>query len=377
MRITDVDLLSPEGLLHKTSLLIGDGRILEIGGDSRDTVEIRLPGRLLAPGLIDIHCDALEKAVEPRPNVRFPDRFAFEFMDRRACAAGITTIYHALSFAGPELGLRSPPESAALIRALLQHRPKLRADHRIHIRFELTDAASLPLLYELLTRHRIDLLSFMDHSPGQGQFPTEESYLRYLMLTYGRTETQARQLLRAKSTAAAISTDCLHALAQTARNANVFLACHDIHEPSAPSWWAQQGVTIAEFPINQAAAAAACAIGMTTVFGCPNILRGASSGFAMKAIDAIRAGLASSLCSDYVPEAFLPAVLKVGSEFEDPVMAFNLGTAHPAAALGLADRGTLAVGKRADLLVLNPGSSLYSPERVYIGGKLAYQQDFA
>ncbi len=80
--------------------------------------EIDLTGRILMPGMIDLHCDALEKEVEPRPGVHFPLDFACAQADKRNAAAGITTVFHALSFANHELGVRNNGFAAEIARAV-------------------------------------------------------------------------------------------------------------------------------------------------------------------------------------------------------------------------------------------------------------------
>ncbi len=62
-------------------------------------------GRLIAPGLVDLHSDTLEKCIEVRPGVLFDAEFALQNLDRRVAACGITTFCHALSFADNEFGL--------------------------------------------------------------------------------------------------------------------------------------------------------------------------------------------------------------------------------------------------------------------------------
>lgn len=53
-----------------------------------------------------------KKEIEPRPQLLFPMDFAIAQADRRNAKAGITTVYHALSYAHGELGVRNRDTAA-------------------------------------------------------------------------------------------------------------------------------------------------------------------------------------------------------------------------------------------------------------------------
>ena len=131
------------------------GAIIDLGGD------------WLLPGLVDLHCDALEKDIEPRPNVHVPLKFAIATADKRNAAADITTPFHALSFASAEFGVRNVHMAAEAARAVQAFRPYGLVDNRVHCLYEIADPAGFPVLYALIGRGDLDLLSFMDHTPGQ------------------------------------------------------------------------------------------------------------------------------------------------------------------------------------------------------------------
>ena len=149
-------------------------------------VSIDVQGGLIAPGLIDLHCDVMEKCIEMRPGVLFDAEFALQGLDQRLAACGITTFCHALSFADNELGLRSPEEAeklVAVIKTFDRHaRGAIR--HRIHTRFEIGSARSARSIERLIDAGMVDLLSFMDHTPGQGQFKTLQSYIDFYRRNY-------------------------------------------------------------------------------------------------------------------------------------------------------------------------------------------------
>lgn len=338
---------------------------------------VDLTGRILIPGLIDLHCDALEKEVEPRPNVHFPLDFACAQADKRNAAAGITTVYHALSFANHELGVRNNTFAAEIARAVHQWQPHALVDNRVHARYEVTDETALPILSQLVEEGHAHLISFMDHSPGQGQFRDMEAYRGYLASTYKMDESTLDEILARKAKAAQGAMARMESLAQTARLQNVAIASHDDDSPEKVAIIEALGAVISEFPINLETAHAARARGLATLFGAPNILRGQSQSGNMRALDAVLAGVADCLCGDYSPAALLPSVMQLpklaGITLSEAVA---LVTRNPARAIGLADRGEIAVGQRADLVEIKQLGGLPQAERVWSGGKPALSAHF-
>jgi len=347
------------------------GRITAItGGEGRPT-GFGGTGLWLLPGLFDLHCDTLERVVEPRPGVHFDFLHSLQVIDRRLLSAGITTVYHALSIAGEELGLRSPQMAQALIAAIREHRPRLSINHRVHLRFETSHLESIDLVRELIENGSVDLLSFMDHTPGQGQFPNEAAYMRYLMLTYGRTERQAREILRQKSDTTTESESALRGLASIAREARIPLAAHDLDDPRQVSRFRHLGATLSEFPLNLETAKASREGGLNTLFGSPNVVRGESSGQGMRAVNAVEAGVADALCSDYAPETLLPALGRLVSEPGlNPQESCALGSTAPARLLGDPRSCGLAPGAPADFILVEEWPSAPRLIAAWVDGHL-------
>lgn len=339
--------------------------------------EINLAGRLLMPGMVDLHCDAMEKEVEPRPGVHFPLDFACAQADKRNAAAGITTVYHALSFANHELGVRNNAFAAEIARAIHDWQPHALVDNRVHLRYELTDETAPPVLSVLLDAGHAHLLSFMDHSPGQGQFRDVEAYRHYLTKTYQTDSGAIDDILERKARSAKGALGRMETLAAQARSCGVAIASHDDDSPAKVETISALGAVISEFPINLETAQAARAHGLATLFGAPNILRGKSQSGNMRALDAVLAGVADCLCGDYSPAALLPSVMRL-PELGDISLpaAIALVTRNPARAAGLIDRGEIAVGKRADLIAVKFLGGLPQAERVWSGGKSALSAHF-
>jgi alpha-D-ribose 1-methylphosphonate 5-triphosphate diphosphatase len=373
--ITRATVVLPTEARSDVAVLVEDGHIAAINpASSAHAQEVPLPGRLLVPGLIDLHCDAIEKEVEPRPGVHFPLEFACTQADRRNAAAGITTVYHALSFANHELGVRNNAFAAEVARALKQHQAHALVDNRVHARYEVTDETAPPILAELISQGHAQLLSFMDHSPGQGQFRDVQAYRDYLGRNYKTQGEALDQILEQKAQAARGAMDRMQALAGLARDYGVPLASHDDDSADKVHTVQSLGASLSEFPINLPTAQVARARGMHTLFGAPNILRGRSQAGNMRALDAVEAGVADCLCGDYSPATLLPAVLRLTELLGLPLaQALALVTRHPARALGLTDRGEIAIGKRADLVAVSTQGPVPHAEQVWVQGRCVFQ----
>lgn len=355
---------------NDVAILIEDGIISAIdpqGTGSINTVD--LTGRLLIPGMVDLHCDALEKEVEPRPGVHFPLDLACALADKRNAMAGITTVFHALSFANHELGVRNNHFAADIARAVYAWQAHALVDNRVHARYEVTDASAPAILAGLLQAGHAHMLSFMDHSPGQGQFHDVAAYRAYLARTYKTSEAELDTLLADKQQAGQGAMQRMQQLAHLATGQKIAIASHDDDSEEKVNTLAALGAVISEFPTHLGAAQAARARGMATLFGAPNILRGKSQSGNMRALDAILADVADCLCGDYSAGALLPSVMKLPELAGiDLAKAFRLVTLNPARAAGLTDRGEIAVGKRADLVAIHQPGGLPQAERVWVAG---------
>ena len=376
--LTNARIVLENEVLNASSLLIEEGQITAIEPASiNGAKEVDLKGQLLMPGMIDLHCDALEKEVEPRPNVFFPLDFACAQADKRNAAAGITTVYHSLSFANDELGVRNNEMAANIARAVHDWHPHGLVDNRVHCRYEITDEYALPILKQLLNEQSMHLVSMMDHTPGQGQFKDLAAYRDYLSRTYKKTADEISVIVERKAEAASGAFARMQSLAEAAHAAGISVASHDDDSLERVTTMKGIGADISEFPINIDAANAAKAAGMSTIFGAPNILRGKSQSGSMKAIDAIHQGVADCLCADYAPASLIVAVIGVQEQTElDLPAAVKLVTANPAKAAKLHDRGSIAVGKRADLIAVDVPGGLPQVSHVWVNGCEVYRANY-
>jgi alpha-D-ribose 1-methylphosphonate 5-triphosphate diphosphatase len=376
--MTNARIVLADTIIENGSLLIEGGYITAIDPESVCNAKtINLQGKMLMPGMVDLHCDALEKEVEPRPNVHFPLDFACAQADKRNAAAGITTVYHALSFAHEELGVRNNEMAAEVARAVNRWQPHALVDNRVHCRYEITDETGLPILKQLLNEDAMHMISMMDHTPGQGQFKDLSAYHDYLTRTYKKTADEINDIIERKIAAASDAYFRMEDLALAAHAANISVASHDDDSAERIETMREIKADISEFPITAEAAQAAKDAGMWTIFGAPNILRGRSQSGSMKAIDAIHAGVADCLCADYSPASLLASIFRIPEMSDlDLTAAIRLVTVNPAKAARLDDRGEIAIGKRADLIAVDEPGGLPQVTDVWRSGDRVYSVEY-
>lgn len=376
--LTGANVVVENEVIKDGAVLIEDGLIASINPVScRHVKNIDLKGETLIPGIIDLHCDALEKEVEPRPNTFFPLDFACSQAEKRNLSAGITTVFHAISFAHEELGVRSNEFAASIVKAIHLWNSHGLIDNRVHCRYEVTDPTGPDIILDLIESGYVHLLSFMDHTPGQGQFKDIASYRNYLSRTYRKTEAEVDSIISFKLSQAENALNNISSLVKAAKTKNIPIASHDDDSSEKIDFFSRIGARISEFPTNLESAKTARERDMFTVFGAPNILRGKSQSGSIRALDAVLADLAECLCSDYHPGSLLDAVFRLPklSNISLPD-AVRLVSLNPAKASGLEDRGVISIGKRADLVSVFYTNSLVHVSRVFSAGELVFATQY-
>jgi len=345
----------PDRVLEDASVRVEGGTIAEIVQGRTLGGGLDARGAWLLPGLVDMHSDAIEKAVEPRPNARFPTEIAVRELDRSLAACGITTMFHSLSFADMEEGLRSNNAAAGLIREIFELRPLLRVNTRIHARFEVTDLGAVPHLEALVREGKVHLLSFMDHSPGQGQYKDVAAYKGFYGKVYDKSDEELDRILERKRAAHESGVgEAVDAMVELCSSHGVAMASHDDDSEVRIDWCAREGIAMSEFPVNLQTAGAARDRGIPSCLGAPNLVRGGSQAGNLSVRKALEHGYGDILCSDYLPVSLLHAVFLVDSLGLRPLpQAVAMATLVPATATGIDEcTGSIEIGKRADLLVV-------------------------
>jgi alpha-D-ribose 1-methylphosphonate 5-triphosphate diphosphatase len=338
--------------IAETSLQIGDGVIADIGSDApHGALGLDASDLLVLPGIVDLHGDAFERQLMPRPGVDFPVDVALIDSDRQAIANGITTVFHGTTWSW-EPGLRGAENARKLLDAIETLRPKLASDTRFHLRQETFNLDAEDEIVGWLQAGRIDLLAFNDHMDIAGiSKPAKRARMveRTGLTSDAFDQLVDRVLSRTDEVPASIAR-----LAKAASAAGVPTLSHDDATPAMRDDFRRLGVNIAEFPINVETAQAAADAGDFIVFGAPNVVRGGSHTGWTKASDMIAKGLCSVLASDYYYPAQLLAAFRL---LHDGILslpqAWALISSAPAKAAGLTDRGEIADGRRADLLLVD------------------------
>ena len=342
------------GEFCKTSLKIAGGEIAAVDPDhGRGSIGIDASGLKVLPGIVDLHGDAFERQMMPRPGVDFPIDVALVDSDRQAISNGITTVYHATTWSW-EPGLRSGDNARQLLEAIETLRPQLAADTRFHLRQETYNLDAEAEIAQWLSDGRIDLLAFNDHMNSIVASAARPRKRAQVVERCGISNEEFDSLVERVVARAPDVPASIARLANAARSAGVKMLSHDDESPAMRKAFRAQGVRIAEFPVNEETAREAAEAGDAIVFGAPNVVRGGSHTGWTKAADMIAKGLCSILASDYYYPAPILAAFRLAADGVLPLPeAWNLISAAPARAAGLTDRGVLAVGYRADIVLVD------------------------
>ncbi|MCX7709153.1 MAG: phosphonate metabolism protein PhnM [Clostridia bacterium] len=335
-------------------------------------------GGYVMPGLIDIHSDAIEKEIQPRPNTLFPVNMAFFELEKKLAASGITTMYHSLSLSD-DWGVRNDAMVVDIIHSIQRlKQERFMVHHKVHLRYEITFLHGLKTLEKLIESKSIDFMSYMDHTPGQGQFKDPEALKEFTMKSYGAKEKEVEALFnKSKECQAMIDWPGLIELAKQARANGIRLASHDDDTNEKIHTLLECEGTVSEFPINLETARYAKSKGLHVCVGSPNVVRGKSHSNNMRAMDAIKNDAADIICSDYLPASMLPAVFSLPKEGLELYEAVRMVTLNPAKALGIdKETGSVENGKMADLLIVELYEGYPIVRKTMVGGKIVYQSDF-
>jgi alpha-D-ribose 1-methylphosphonate 5-triphosphate diphosphatase len=378
--ISNAQVVTPYGTIPNGSVWIEGGQIRQAGVVTDPAAitgkRIDAGGAYVMPGIIDMHTDAMDAEIVPRPGADIPVEVAFRELERKMCSCGITTVFHSLhlGYESAETQSRSRYSRADIFRKVYAaaNQPTL-IRNRIHLRFELSGVKAYAQCLELIREGYIHLLSVMDHTPGQGQFNKDK--FREHMLAQGKTESQYHEELQLRSSRPRVEGEQLENMVRVALDHGLPVATHDDDSVEKVDAALAMGISICEFPINLETARYASKMGMHVAGGASNILRGGSLSGNLDMTEAVQEGAVDILCSDYYPAAILHSVFKLHGQKGMPLHdAVNLATLRPAESVGL-DRslGSLEVGKEADLLIVRLQDGLPVVTHSMVGGQLVLQ----
>jgi alpha-D-ribose 1-methylphosphonate 5-triphosphate diphosphatase len=338
------------------SLVIADGFITDINqGASVPKGSIDLQGDYLSPGLMELHTDNVERHLEPRPKVSWPFRAAILAHDRELAGTGITTVFDAIRVGSmvSDKGAGSNKYARQMTNEIMSARAAglLRISHHIHLRAEVCSETLIDELDEFSIEDRIGIVSIMDHTPGQRQFVDLSKFETYTRGKRSYTDAQWNAYLELLyGLRARLGKSHEAATVAAAKRLGATLASHDDTTVAQVATSHAYGVRVAEFPTTIAAADACHANGIATIMGAPNLIRGGSHSGNVAAVDLAQMDRLDILSSDYVPAGLLMAAVQLGDIWGNLARGMRTVTDTPAQAVGLMDRGTLAVGQRADLI---------------------------
>jgi alpha-D-ribose 1-methylphosphonate 5-triphosphate diphosphatase len=352
-----------DGALRRGDVGLMDGRIASPGtGRGFDA-----RGLLVMPGLVDIHGDAHERCLQPRPGVEFDTAFALRDAAAQILASGITTAYLGVTLSW-EPGARSPEAFRTLLDAMRSPPPG--AELRLHLRFEADNFAAETDALRAMAEGQIHLLGFNDHTPGILRRLGDAGHMAKYASRTGISEQEFAKLARAAAARRGEVPELRARLAAAASRWGLPILSHDDATAAQREAFRTLGATICEFPMAEEVAVAATEAGEAVVMGAPNVVRGGSHlGWASAAPLAER-GLVSVLASDYHWPALLAAPFRLAARGRlDLAAAWALVAENPTSALGLTDRGRIAEGLRGDVLAVSPQGDLAA---VFLQGELSW-----
>ena len=384
------------GEIANTTVTVADGVIVEIGGPVQG-LEISAHGKILAPAIIDVHGDAFERQLMPRPGVYFPKEVALIDTDRQLAANGITTAYHAITL-GWEPGLRNVARGRELIQSIRDLALRLTVENRVQLRWETFAFEALDVIELALKGPLLPSVGFNDHtsmtmraydvpvqerafelspdfsiaslddermkqrtlSKAQRAGLSQEDYISLLAKVWDRRSDVPNKISEVASMASAVGAPMLS---------------HDDTRADTRAYFRNLGASVAEFPMVMEAVEAARKHEDLIILGAPNAARGGSHIGSIGAADMVEAGLCDALASDYFYPAMLAAIDRLDREKRaDRVTLWSLLSSGPARAMRLNDRGRITIGSRADLVLVD-WTNGQAPviEGTWIAGRAAYR----
>lgn len=356
------------------SVAIENGIIIAVEKNKHYADGIDLKGQWLIPGCIDIHTDYLEKELYPRASAAFPLPFALHFMDARAAACGITTVFSAVSFSDNEEKNRSLSEAIELSRQIDKTRHSLLVRHFLHARIDPNTNGILDYLEPMKELESLYMVVYNDHIPGERQF-TLEQQVEMRTKALGITPEKAMERLQ-QQIARTKHINNREPIYQAFKDKYI-LGSHDDTTIAHVEEGKAFGATLSEMPTTLIAARKAKELGMWVCLGAPNYYRGGSHCGNLSCREALDEDLVDILCSDYHFPTMLASVVKMIENGISPSRAVNMVSLNPAKLLKFdTETGSIEKGKKADIVVFNNKNSFAAVSHVFVDGVTKYRADY-
>lgn len=346
-------ILLKDGWATGGALATAEGVVTSVDGGDHPGLVWDASGLLVLPGVVDIHGDAFERQIMPRPGVQFDLDLALRDTDRQLIANGVTTAFHAVTWSW-EPGLRGDANARAFVGALARLRPQLSADARLHLRWETFNLDAEAEILDWIDQGKVDFLAFNDHTPPMMKRLDSPKHIQRYAERSGLDADAFTALLTSVWERREDVPGAIGRLAARAKAAGVPMASHDDDSPGTRAAFRAMGCAVAEFPLTPDTFDAAHRAGDAIVMGAPNVVRGGSHLSGVSASEMVGRRLCTVLASDYYYPALIQAAFRLDAERVAPLeQAWALISANPAAAAGLRDRGVLAPGMRADFILVD------------------------
>jgi len=373
MRIAGGQILM-DGVFEETDLSIAEGVIVATGSASGEDV-FDASGCIILPGIVDIHGDAFERNIMPRPGVFFDLEIALRETDNQLLTNGITTAFHGVTWSW-EPGLRGRDNALQLLSSIAEIRSSLICDTRVHLRHEVYNILDTQDVVSEIEARRVGMVAFNDHMEGIVQATGQKrSKLSKMIERSGLSEDDFVELVNVTYARSGQIAESLEQISLAARRANIPMLSHDDRDDADRTLYRALGCQVSEFPMTEEVARFARDHGEATVFGAPNVVRGGSHTGCPSARYMVQKGLCSVLASDYYyPALFHAPFILDKLDILPLAKAWDLVSLNPARMAGLSDRGTLQAGNKADLLVVELSNRNPVLKAVIASGRLCFHR---
>lgn len=362
--LTNGQIIMEEKILENHAVVIKNDRIQAIIPEENiakynDYSIIDAEGGYISPGFVDIHSDYIEGIISPRPTCLMDFNMGIREAERILVSHGITTMFHSLSIYKDDGFSHKPIRRLENVNRLIDAIDATSSTehlirNRTHARFEIDNIEAVDSFVKNMEEGKIHLISFMDHTPGQGQYRDLEIYRKTLQGYRELSDEEADKIIAVNMQTEKITLEQIKEISQIAVNNNIAIASHDDDDIAKLSLVKSYGTTISEFPTTIEVARKAKEMGLWTIAGAPNVLLGGSHSGNLSAAEAIEGQTIDILCSDYYPAAMLHSIFELSETYgQDLHELFQLVTLNPAKAVQMdGDIGSIKVGKKADIIII-------------------------